>query len=421
MKVVYQNCCGVDVHKSFLVATIIKTTGGVQPSYQKKRFSTFNGDIRRFKSWLLDNDCHHVCMESTGKYWVPVYNILEDKLNVTIANPKWVKAVKGNKDDTKDSKWIGDLFRLGLVPGSFIPAKPIRILREYTRYRFKLVSCRRSEKNRYQNAFTVCNVALDSVVSDLFGKSASAITDYLVTTDSFDPEVCKSFLLRSLKKKGDEVVASIEGYQMEDSQKERIVLIRSHMEYVDKEIGALDAKLDELVKPYENAIEFLCTIPGVDRSSAITIISEIGTDMSQFGSSKRLCSWAGLTPGNNESAGKKKSVRITRAGVYLKPALVQCAHAAVKSTVSPYYKTKYERIAKRRGKKRAIIAIARMILTAIYQMLSTGETWNPCDLYKIDMPEGLQDKQKAKAIKQAMKLLAAEGMTILTNEPDSAA
>lgn len=421
MKVIYQTCCGVDVHKSFLVATIIKTTDGVQPFYQKKRFSTFNGDIRRFKSWLLDNNCHDVCMESTGKYWVPVYNILEYKINVTVANPKWVKAVKGNKDDTKDSKWIGDLFRLGLVPGSFIPARPIRILREYTRYRFKLVSCKRSEKNRYQNAFTVCNVALDSVVSDMFGKSASAITDYLVTTDSFDPEVCKSFLLRSLKKKGDEVIASIEGYQMEDSQKERILLIRSHMEYIDKEIETLDAKLDELAEPYENAVEFLCTIPGVDRSSAITIISEIGTDMSQFGSSRRLCSWAGLTPGSNESAGKKKSVRITRAGVYLKPALVQCAHAAVKSTASPYYKTKYERIAKRRGKKRAVIAIARMILTAIYQMLSTGEAWNPCDLYKIDMPEGLRDKQKAKAIKQAMKLLAAEGMTVLTNEPDSAA
>ena len=121
MKVVYSTCCGVDVHKTFLVATIIKTTKGVQPSYQKKRFSTFNSDIRHFKQWLLDNSCFDVCMESTGKYWIPVFNLLEDKINVTIANPKWVKAVKGNKDDTKDSKWIGDLFRLGLVPGSFIP------------------------------------------------------------------------------------------------------------------------------------------------------------------------------------------------------------------------------------------------------------------------------------------------------------
>jgi hypothetical protein len=161
---------------------------------------------------------------------------------------------------------------------------------------------------------------------------------------------------------------------------------------------------------YENAIQFLCTIPGVKRDSAITIISEIGIDMSQFCSSKCLCCWAGLTPGNNESAGKKKSVRITRAGVYLKPALVQCAHAAVKSDKSPYYKKKYESLVKRRGKKRAIIAIARMILTAIFQMLSTGEQWNPSDLYKIDMPTPLLEKQKAKAIKQAKKLLQKEGL-----------
>ena len=167
--------------------------------------------------------------------------------------------------------------------------------------------------------------------------------------------------------------------------------------------------LNSLIAPYENAVQLLCTIPGVDRNSAITVISEIGTDMTPFSNSKRLCCWAGLTPDNNESAGKKKSVRITRAGVYLKPALVQVAHAAVKSDKSPYYKQKYERIMKRRGKKRAIIAIARMILTAIYQMLSTGEAWNPTDLFKIDMLEPMKEKQKEKAIKQAMKLLIREG------------
>ena len=140
-------------------------------------------------------------MESIGEYWAPVYNFLEDTIRITIANPKWVKAIKGNKDDTKDSKWIGDLFRLGLVPGSYIPQKPIRILREYTRYRSKLVSCKSSEKNRFQNAFTVCNVALDAVVSDMFGKSATYITDYLISSDSFDPEYCTSLLQKSLKKK----------------------------------------------------------------------------------------------------------------------------------------------------------------------------------------------------------------------------
>ena len=409
MKVVYPICCGVDVHKTFLVATII-TSIGIFPQYSKKRFSTFNNSILQFKQWLLDNNCFDVCMESTGKYWVPVYNLLEDSIRVTVANPKWVKAVKGNKDDTKDSKWIGDLFRLGLVPGSYIPAKPIRILREYTRYRSKLVSCKASEKNRFQNAFTVCNVALDAVVSDMFGKSATSITDYLISSDTFDPEYCTSLLQKSLKKKADTVVESIEGYQITQAQKERMIMVRSHLDYVTKSIAELDEKLDKLVKPYEGAINLLCTIPGVNRASAITIISEIGTDMSQFANSKRLCCWAGLTPGNNESAGKKKSVRITRAGVYLKPALVQVAHAAVKSDKSPYYKFKYERIYKRRGKKRAIIAVARMILTAIYHMFDTGEVFNPCDLYKIDMPQEMQDKQKEKAIKQAVKLLISQGL-----------
>ena len=414
MKVVYPICCGVDVHKSFLVATIIKTEG-ITPHYSKKRFSTFNNSILQFKQWLIENNCYDVCMESTGKYWYPIYNLLEDTIRLTIATPKWVRAVKGNKDDTKDSKWIGDLFRLGLVPGSYIPPKPIRILREYTRYRFKLVSCKSSEKNRFQNAFTVCNVALDSVVSDMFGKSAASITDYLIKTDSFDPEYCSSLLQKSLKKKSVAVIESVVGYEITPEQKYRMLMVRSHLDYIENSIQKLDEKMDELVKPYENTINLLCTIPGVNRASAITIISEIGTDMAQFSSSKRLCCWAGLTPGNNESAGKKKSVRITRAGVYLKPALVQVAHAAVKSNNSPYYKTKYEHISKRRGKKRAIIAIARMILTAIYHMFTTGEVWNPCDLFKIDMPQQLQEKQKEKAIKQAMKLLITEGIIQDTN------
>ena len=409
-------------NKPFLVATIIKTTGGFEPSYQKKRFSTFNNSILEFKQWLLENDCHDVCMGSTGKYWVPVFNLLEDEINVTIANPKWVKAVKGNKDDTKDSRWIGDLFRLGLVKGSYIPCKKIRILREYTRYRYKMISCRSSEKNRYQNALTVCNVALDSVVSDIFGKSSTSIIDYLLeqSDNSINHEEIASKLLRRLKSKEDAVIESIEGYQMTEPQKYRMRLVRAHMDYITAEINDIDSMIESMISSdpdYENAIQFLMTIPGVKRASAITIISEIGIDMSQFCTSKRLCCWAGLVPGSNESGGKKKSVRITRAGVYLKPALVQCAHAAVKSEKSPYYKKKYESLAKRRGKKRAIVAIARMILTAIYQMLSTGEAWNPSDLYKIDMPEALVEKQKAKAIKQALKLLEREGFYPPPKEP----
>ena len=354
-------------------------------------------------------------MESTDKYWIPVFNLLEDQINVTIANPKRVKAVKGNKDDTKDSKWIVDLFHLGLVKGSYIPCKPIRILREYTRYRYKLVACRSSEKNRYQNALTVCNVALDSVVSDIFGKSSTSIIDYLLEQSgtAISHEEIASKLLRSLKSKEDAVIKSIEGYQMTDSPKYRMRLVCAHMDYITAEFNDIDNQINFLISSdhvYENAVRLLTTILDVRRDSAITVISEIGIDMSQFCSSKRLCCWAGLTPGNSESAGKKKSVRITHAGIYLTPSLVQCAHAAVKSDKSPYYKKKYESLVKRRGKKRAIIAITRMILTAIYQMLSSGEVWNPSNLYKIDMPAPLVEKQKAKAIRQAKKLLQKEGL-----------
>jgi transposase len=196
----------------------------------------------------------------------------------------------------------------------------------------------------------------------MFGKSASSITDYLVSSDSFDPVHCSYLLQKSLKKKADTVIKSIEGYQMTREQKERIVMVRSHLEFIQQSIAKLDEKLDKMVSPYESAITLLCTIPGVNRVTAHHHhLRDWYGYMSQFVNSKRLCCWAGLTPSNNESAGKKKSVRITRAGVYLKPALVQVAHAAVKSDKAPYYKIKYEHLYKRR----ALIAIARMILTAI--------------------------------------------------------
>lgn len=412
MKIVYPVCCGIDVHKRFLIATVITTKAGeLTPHYQKKRFSTFNNQILALKAWLLECNCYDVCMESTGKYWVPVSNLLEDVIHVTIANPKWVRAVKGNKDDKKDSQWIAELFRMGLVRGSFIPTKDIRVLREFTRYRTRLVSHRSSEKNRLQNAFTVGNVAMDSVVSDMFGVSSKKVRDYLISTNEFDPDYVLTLLHGKMKSKGQNLIESIEGYCFTDEQILRIQMIEEHKTYLDHSIEFLDHMLDQMITPYEPAIQLLETIPGVGRQSAIQIISEIGVDMTQFSSSKRLNCWAGLSPNSDKSAGKKKSVRISRAGVYLKPTLVQCAHAAVKATEkNPYYRVKYERIYKRRGKKRAIIAISRMMLTAIYHMLSTGEVWNPTDLNKIDIPDNLIQKQKDKAIKQATKLLIAEGL-----------
>lgn len=412
MKVVYPICCGIDVHKRFLIATIMTTKKDLlTPTYQKKRFSTFNNQILALKNWLVENNCFDVCMESTGKYWIPIFNLLEDQINVVVANPKWVRAVKGNKDDVKDSKWIAELFRMGLVKNSFIPEKPIRDLREFTRYRARLVSQRSSEKNRLQNAFTVGNVAMDSVVSDMFGKSSKKVRDYLISTDLFDPNHCLSLIHGRMKPKGQELIESIEGYSFSEEQILRIQLIDEHIAYLDNSIKLIDATLDRMVSVHEPGIQLLCTIPGIKRHSAIQIISEIGTDMTQFRSSKQLTCWAGLAPSSNESAGKKKSVRISRAGVYLKSALVQCSHAAVKALKeSPYYQIKYQKLSKRRGKKRSIIAISRMILTAIYHMLSTGEIWSPTDIDQVDMPEQLINKRKELAIKNAKNLLIKEGL-----------
>lgn len=256
MKLTYPICCGFDVHKTFLVATII-TSGYVMPHYYQKRFSTFYNGLVAFKKWLLEYDCKDVCMESTGKYWVPVWNVLEDSCHVVIANPKWVSAVKGNKDDKKDSKWIGDLFRMDLVPSSYIPSKDIRILREFTRSRSKLVSMRSSEKNRFQNAFTVCNLTLDAVVSDMFGKSATDIENYLLDTDAVDPEHCVSLLHHSLKKKASDVVEAVSGFNMTPEQKERVRIVQGHFADIDHRIAQLDEIISNLVAEYEGQISLL--------------------------------------------------------------------------------------------------------------------------------------------------------------------
>ena len=406
-------CCGMDVHKKFVVATIANTDLKGVTTYIKKRFPTFNSDLKLLKEWLLKHNCTEVCMESTGKYWIPIYNILEDSCHVVVANPKYVRTIKGQKTDDKDSAWIADLFKFDIVPSSYIPCKEIRMLRELFRYRQKLIGHRSSEKNRMQNALTVSNIALASVLTDSFGKSASAIIDYILECDVFDPEHCKSLLQRKAKEKADDVVKSIIGYELSGDQSVKMKVCRKHYDYINDCISTLDKTISDLSKPYHKFIEFATSIPGIKETSATYIIAEIGTDMTVFKSSKRLCSWAGLTPQNNESAGKKKSVHVSRAGVYLKPLLVQCANAAIKDKKNPYFKFKYDCIKKRRGHKRAIIAIARMILTCIYHMFLKQECFNPSDTDYSDIPEELYKKHREQYIKNAIKLLEKEGCTII--------
>ena len=399
MEVIYSKACGVDVHKRFIVAVICDSSSA-RPKYIRKRFSTFNNQLTAFKNWLIDHDCQNVCMESTGKYYVPVYNALEDFIsNVVVANPKWVRSIKGEKDDNKDAKWIADLFKLGLVRSSYIPAKDIRILREFTRYQYQLINIRSSEKNRFQNALTVGNCKIDMVFTDVFGKSASSIVNLILSNDTYTSEDIISKVHGRCKAPHEDILSAVEGISLDIHQKARIEIIKLHMEYVDSLLIQIQKHIDKIVAGYENYIQLLCTIPGVDRKSAITIISEIGVDMSQWSSHYKLVSWAGLAPGCNESAGKKKSVKISRAGVYLKPCLVQAAHAAVKDKDCDYYANKFNRISKRRGGKRAVIAIARKILVAIYHMLKTGEVFNPSDMADIETSQ----KKRIEYIKNNFK------------------
>ena len=411
MKVIYPKACGVDVHKTFIVAVICDSTGQTT-KYSKKRFSTFNNDLVKFRNWLIDNDCDNVCMESTGKYYIPVYNTLEGYIsNVVVANPKWVAVIKGEKDDNKDAKWIADLFKLGIVRSSFIPAKDFRILREFTRYIYKLTCNRTSEKNRYTNALTVGNCKLDMVFSDIFGKSSQSIIQNILDNDSFSDDDIINCLRKNCKSSHEDILSAISGINFTYEQKLRIKLIKDHIDYLTNEINNLRDIIDNLVAPYENYINLLMTIPGIDRNSAITILSEIGIDMSEFSSHYKLTSWAGLAPGCNESAGKKKSVKISRAGVYLKPCLVEVAHCAVKDKTNTYYANKFNKISKRRGKKRAYIAIARKILVAIYHMLLTGEVWNPRDLASNETSDKDRLKYTKNNFKQSLKQLLSLGLT----------
>ena len=411
MNVIYLKACGVDVHKEFIVAVICDSSS-TKPKYLKKRFSTFNNSLIQFREWLIENDCQNVCMESTGKYYIPVYNALEGYIsNVVVANPKWVAVIKGEKDDNKDAKWIADLFKLGLVRSSFIPEKDFRTLRELTRYIYKLTCMKSSEKNRFINALTVGNCKLDMVFTDVFGKSSQDIVDIIINNENFSDEDIIGCLRKNCKSSQEDILSSVNGITFTFEQKLRIKSIKDHINYLTNQINNLRELVENLVTPYENYINLLMTIPGVDRNSAITILSEIGNDMSQFSSHYRLVSWAGLAPGCNESAGKKKSVKISRAGVYLKPCLVEVAHSAVKDKTNTYYANKFEKISKRRGKKRATIAIARKILVAIYHMFSTGEVWNPKDLASNETSDKDRLKYTKNNFKQSLKQLLSLGLT----------
>lgn len=411
MELVYPICCGVDVHKKSLVATIVSTDKEGISTYQQRTFTTINSDIERFHCWLIENNCYHVCMESTGKYWIPIFNVLESDIHVILTHPKYVAAIKGKKTDKKDSKWIADLFKFDMVRNSFIPPKDIRALREITRYRFKLVCMKASEKNRIQNCMTVSNIGIANVLSDPFGVTATQVISYLLSTDSPNEQVCRKLIKGQAKKKADQIIESIQGFKIESDQALKMTLARDHLDYLERMIVNTEVELFVRISPYMPMVKLIAELPGITELSATLILAEIGADMSVFEDANHMASWAGLTPANNESAGKKKSVRISHAGQYLKPLMVQCALAAVMSKKEPYFAIKYEKLKKRRGHKKAIIAIARMMLVCIYHMLSNGESFNPCDYVELKNPHYQQPKVVL-TLENALNFIAQQGIDI---------
>ena len=407
LKIVYPICCGMDVHKSFLVACIASTNDKGVTTYKRKRFSTFSNDLRFCAKWLAENNCKDVCMESTGKYWIPIYNILESSCNIVLAHPKYVKAIRGKKTDKKDAKWIADIFKHDLVSGSFIPPADIRQLRDLTRYHSKLTNFMTGEKNRMQNSLTVSNIKLDDVFSDVFGKASTNIINHLLSDPSEKLTDVSGFRTKGMKATNEEVLSAIDGCICPE-QAEKMRIIRSHMDCLDLCKLNLESLILSVSEKYLPQLNLVLTVPGIKSLSAITIISEIGVDMSVFPTSKHLCSWAGLTPQNNESAGKKKTTRISRAGAYIKPLLVQCALCAIRKKSNPEIRNRYLAIKKRRGHKKAIIAIARMLLTAIYNILKKNEPYN-AELYRrTDMPPA----HRAVTVDEAVFILQRQGYIV---------
>jgi len=411
VEIVYPVCCGMDVHKNFLVACIAVTNEHSHTEHHIRRFSTFTGDLRRLSEWLASYKCHDVCMESCGKYWIPVFNALEKTCNVCLTHPKYVKAIKGKKTDKKDAKWISELFKCDLVRSSFIPPPDIRQLRDLCRYYVKLTGFASGEKNRAQNCLTMCNFKLDDVFTDVFGKSATRVLDTLLHHGNGGFEL-DGLVSGKCKSSPEKIRAALDG-ELNPVQIEKLNLIRQHINDISTLKTALEKLIYSLAAKYQPQIDLIMTVPGIGTQlTAIRILAEIGADMSVFETAKQLVSWAGLTPQNQESAGKKKTTRIGRAGAYLKPLLVQIALAVSKSNKNPELKNKYLALKKRRGGKKAVIAIARKLLTAIWHMLSKSETYN-ADLYHMaDKPPAARVLTTA----QAVAFLRNKGFLVVDEE-----
>jgi transposase len=379
MQTLVERGCGLDVHQATVVACLLMVGKDGKVQKQIRTFGTATRELLSLRTWLLSEGCSHVAMESTGVYWKPVYAILEGPFQIVVANAQHVKKVPGRKTDVKDAEWIADLLCHGLLRSSFVPPKPIRELRDLTRYRRKLVEAQAGERNRLLKLLESANIKLASVATDVFGCSGRLMLRALIEAKT-TPQEMAELAKRKLRSKIPQLELALEG-RVEEHHRFLLKLQLDRLERVESDIAFLEQRLQEKLKPYAEQLVRLDEIPGVDWTLAAVIIAELGVDMSVFPSVSQLASWAGVCPGNNESAGKRKSSRVPKGNVYLKTALVEAANAAAR-TKGSYLRDKFYRLKARRGYKRAAVAIAHKILVSIYHMLSQNVCYSDLgDLY----------------------------------------
>lgn len=372
MQELVERGAGLDIGSRVIVACVLTGAAGTRPSKHSRTFGTMTADLADLRSWLQEHGCTHVAMESTGVYWMPVYAVLEGSFAMVVGNAQRIKNVPGRKTDVKDSEWLADLLRHGLIASSFVPPKAIRVLRDLLRYRKRAVEARNAEKNRLIKVLEQSNIKLASVASDVFGASGLQMLRLIAAGES-DPERLANVAKGRLRSKLRELARALEG-RIEEHHRFLLRQQLRRLDHFEIDLDELDVYIDRLLEPYRAEHTLLMQMPGVSWLVAAAIISEIGVDMNVFPTAQQLASWAALCPGNWESAGKRKNAPTRKGNVYLRTVLVQAAHAAAKKKNS-YWRAKFQRLRSRRGAKRAAVAIAHKMIVAIWHMLKFGHEY----------------------------------------------
>lgn len=372
MDVVYERCCGLDVHKKSVVACLIVPGERGKPQKELRTFGTMTDDLLALADWLAAAGCTHVAMESTGVYWQPIWNLLEGRFALLLANARHIKAVPGRKTDVRDAEWIAGLLRHGLLRGSVVPDREQRERRELTRYRTALTRERAAEVNRLQKVLEGANIKLAGVASDVLGVSGRQMLEALVAGTT-DATVLAGLAQGQLKKKRPELERALAG-RFGPHQRYLVAKMLAHIDDLDASLAELSERIQEQLRPFEAAVERLDTIPGVGRRIAEIVVAELGVDLHRFPTPAHLASWAGLCPGNDESAGKRRSGKTRKGNRWLRWALIEAAQAASR-TKGTYLAAQFRRLAARRGKKRATVALAHTILVAIYFLLTRSTVY----------------------------------------------